>query len=115
MRENPPCVGKMESLVGELQCLPPTLRVPLIANIVFSSSAGPHPTIGMTAWGNMNRPIIDLYTGRRCTLNVGSPRIESKDGHTGEIYLPALCAGKRYDFAWHLQGLYSRYMGLLNS
>lgn len=89
-KANPQCTGKMGNLVGQLQCLPPVLREPLVASIVHSSS---------------------FDNGARCNLRLRAARAIASDGDRGEMRVPATCDGRPSEITFTLSGHFAGYVG----
>jgi hypothetical protein len=56
--------------------------------------------------------VLDVKTGMRCTPHFAKSYILSRDNSNGEMHIPAICNGKAAEFVWHLDGEFTRYLGV---
>lgn len=107
---HPQCVGKLGSIVGQLQCLPAAIREPLVSSIVYNSTFDKPAQIRLVVPGHTTE-IVNLEMGERCVMHVEAARVVATSGEHGEMHVPALCNGHPGEFIWSLNGDHAHYVG----
>jgi hypothetical protein len=113
------CIGSGNDGVKMWRCATPPERVQIAAGQVYYED--PIGSVGMSPLGNLRtvksdsyEPILvrELHTGKVCSPQYSKARVLSRDNKDGEMRIPVTCSGRRGELIWHMDGEFSRYIGL---
>jgi hypothetical protein len=118
-RTHPKCIGAGNDGVKMWRCATPPERFWIAAGQVYAED--PIGSVGMSPSGNLRtvksrsyEPILvrELHTDEVCSPQYSKARVLSRDNEDGEMHIPVTCSGRRGELVWHMDGEFSRYIGL---